>query len=218
LDALAERMTSYVRAGHVQSRGYPVKNRIIEGAVSSPPKYSVTSDKLPARLRAKGLGVVELGVWVGVLSFVDDKTLLAGSMVEAQKMLDVVGEVKDEQLIQYTVSKTVVMQVGRSEDCTLRLTGMVGSRGRIGEIKVDSHVQWIEDGEVRAGVIVKDNGNRTYDISTSTHTVLSVADAVVELVGGQEVTGRDNRDPMMRVGARQAIAVEEKITEVRWWA
>ena len=74
---------------------------------------------------------------MGLLSFVDDKALLAGSMREAQRVLDVIAGLARKHLTRYSINKTVCMQVGkRAENCTLKLVGMVGTRARIGSIVV----------------------------------------------------------------------------------
>jgi hypothetical protein len=79
IDQLAEELNSYVRVGHKMSSAYPVTNGLIEGACDSPGKYTLLSAEAPRALKDAGLGVVELGLGMGLLSFVDDKALLAGS-------------------------------------------------------------------------------------------------------------------------------------------
>ena len=166
IDQLAEELNSYVRVGHKMSSAYPVTNGLIEGACGSPGKYTLLSAEAPRALKDAGLGVVELGLWMGLLSFVDDKALLAGSMREAQRMLDVIAGLARKHLTRYSINKTVCMQVGkRGENCTLKLVGMVGTRARIGSIVVKAKVSWRSSSNAyMTGIVVRDRGNGTYDI------------------------------------------------------
>jgi hypothetical protein len=222
IDQLAEELNSYVRVGHTLSRVYPVKNGMIEGACGSPGKYTLLSAEAPRALKAAGLGVVELGLWVGLLSFVDDKALLAGSMCEAQSMLDVIAALARTHLTRYSINKTVCMQVGkRPENCTLRLPGMVGKRVCVSKITVSTEVGWWASGsEYKTGKVTLDRGNNTYDVDCGGDDVVERVEGTTLVSigsGAQEVTSRDRRGVPSNGGGRAVVPLSERVVEVRWW-
>jgi hypothetical protein len=137
-------------------------------------------------------------------------------MTEAQAMLDVVAQVSKEELTQYSVSKTVVMQVGLSpEDCTLRFPGMVGTRKRLGVLEIGVSVKWNDQGVSRKGVVTKDNGNNTFDITTPSRKFSGVHSTELTFVNGQEVVGRSNLGVPQAGETRRWVIPSERVTEVR---
>ena len=71
-----------VRAKQQLSQVFELLHGILEGACSSPPKYSIFAEELARRLQKENLGLTltmvdGTRVWLGMLGFVDDKCLLA---------------------------------------------------------------------------------------------------------------------------------------------
>jgi hypothetical protein len=84
--------TSSVLVDGEETRAFELQQGVKQGCVLSPVLYAVFVDGVVEELRRRGLGVVEEGVWVGVVLYADDMALLARSQEELEKMMAVVVE------------------------------------------------------------------------------------------------------------------------------
>jgi hypothetical protein len=136
----------YVNARSKLSVFFYLLHGILEGACSSPPKYSIFAEALATALRrAAKLGLsITLAcgdaVWLGMLGFVDDKCLLSTSFSEMQDMLDVAVRVSRTQHSVYSLPKSVLIQtvcrfpqLERRQRIALTLKGMHGEPVTMGE-------------------------------------------------------------------------------------
>ena len=94
---------------------------------------------------------------------------------------------------------------------------MVGTRKSLGEVDIGVKVKWIDNGISRKGVVIKNNGNNTFDIETPSGTYASVQGTELGFVKGQEVVGRENLGVAQARGVRRWVVPSERVTEVRWW-
>lgn len=80
-----------------------------QGGNISPDLYKLYTEPIATKIDAAALGIKIGKIIVNVLMYADDVILLAKSIEEAQKMLDIVTDFGNEYQIKYNPSKTCVM-------------------------------------------------------------------------------------------------------------
>ena len=81
--------TCFIKWNSFLSETFTVKNGVRQGAILSPSLFCVYLDTLFAMLRDAGLGCHVSGVFVGVIGYADNVSLLAPSRTALQKMLKI---------------------------------------------------------------------------------------------------------------------------------
>ena len=119
-----EEQVAWVKWGNTNSEEFSVTNGTRQGAVMSPPLFSVYLDDLFKLLRKLGVGCHIAGLWMGATGYADDMLLLAPTRSAMQAMLLVC----EKYALDHNISFSVDVNPQKSKTKCLYICGNMTNR------------------------------------------------------------------------------------------
>jgi len=102
-----------------------VKNGIRQGCTGSPTMFIMVISRIIGKMLQTGLGFRKSGIYIPVLFYADDGLILARSMTEAEKMLNVLQE----------EARLLGLEINTEKSGYMVFNGVIGQHTRVGNIK-----------------------------------------------------------------------------------
>ena len=118
-----------VKWENVFSRLFSIHRGVRQGGILSPILFAVYVDDALEKLIASGLGCRYFGFNIGALMYADDLILMAGSIVNLQKLISLTEDLFNEINLKINIAKCNTMRVGNR--CNVKCSDVILSANNI---------------------------------------------------------------------------------------
>ena len=155
-----EEQAAWVKWGNVKSEQFGISNGTRQGAVLSPPLFSLYLDDLLKELRALGVGCHMGGLWMGATCYADDLLLLAPTCSAMEAMIKVCEKYAIRNNISFSTHENPV----KSKTKCLYICGDINRRDYPATIKLNGKDLPFVTTATHLGHELSQDGSMTTDI------------------------------------------------------
>jgi hypothetical protein len=163
-------LTVKVRWGSSLSAPFFIFNGTRQGSVLSPSLFNVFVNLFIVNLRHSNLGCCMVGSYVGCLLYADDMILLCPSIKGLQSMLDICDQTANDLLLQFNVSKSFCISVGK-------LAGSVVTDMRLGS----RDISWVKSIKY-LGLVINGGRRLNFDIGRTKQNFFIACNCIMSQV------------------------------------